>query len=214
MKCVVCDAEKANYRCRACRCAYCSSQCYKKHRMTIAQAEAAYGNGVASSFSHLCDAVVAAHRPEEEREAKRQRAEAEGDIFSDLSRVKATSASTRGSSQDDASLASAVERSGKTATEISEANPSTVAGSGPSAPAEYAGDADAVYILQEKHLGALANHPRIRSALRSPSLQKLIKTIDSSRSRLDALDAAQYNNADFKAFCDEVMIVIAEVEGR
>ncbi|CBZ30018.1 conserved hypothetical protein [Leishmania mexicana MHOM/GT/2001/U1103] len=219
MKCVVCDADKASYRCRACRSAYCSSQCYKKHRMSSeeAAAEAANINAATSSFAHLCENVVAAQRPQKERDARRQRTEAESDVFSDVSREKATAAGAAHRSENDAppsSTAPAVEGSWKTATEASEANGPACAEPQPSARTEYAGDADAVYILQEKHLGALAHNPRVRSALRSPSLQKLIKTIDSSRSRLDALEAAQYNNADFRDFCDEVMRVIAEVEGR
>ncbi|AYU82205.1 HIT zinc finger containing protein [Leishmania donovani] len=220
MKCVVCDADKAGYRCRACRSAYCSSQCYKKHRMPREEAAAAAAanlNAATSSFAHLCETVVAAQRPQKERDEKRQRTEAEADVFSDVSREKAAAAGAVRRSENDtppSSTAPAVENALKTATGASEANGPVCAEPQPSARMEYAGDADAVYILQEKHLGALAHDPRVRSALRSPSLQKLIKTVDSSRSRLDALEAAQYNNADFRDFCDAVMRVIAEVEGR
>ncbi|GET91966.1 hypothetical protein, conserved [Leishmania tarentolae] len=219
MRCVVCDADKSGYRCRTCHSAYCSSKCYKKHRLSReeAAAEAANENTATPSFSHLCETVVAAQWPQKESDEKRQRTEAEADVFSDVSREKATAVGTAHHSEKDASLsltAPAVEDPSKIVAGTSEANGPTSAELRPSARPEYAGDADTVYILQEKHLAALANNPRVRSALRNSSLQKLIKTIDTSRSRLDALEAAQYNNADFKDFCDDVMRVIAEMEGR
>ncbi|KAK7201383.1 HIT zinc finger containing protein [Novymonas esmeraldas] len=232
MRCIVCSAEKANYRCRTCRSAYCSSQCYKHHRVTRAEAEAATAAEAgsdtapaaasvvaASSLAHLCEVVVAAQRPQKEMEEKRQRIEAEADVFSDVSRAKATTASPSSSATAaTTTTTTATDDPASTAADASSSNaPSAtteVRRQSSVLQEEYAGDADAVYILQEKHLGALANHPRVRRALRSPALQKLIKTIDGSRSRLDALDAAQYNNADFKDFCDDVMRVIAEVEGR
>lgn len=182
-----------------------------------AAAQVANINAATSSFAHLCETVVAAQRPQKELDEKRQRTEAEADVFSDVSREKVAAAGAVHGSENDApppSTAPAVETAWKTATGASEASGPACAEPQPSARTEYAGDSDAVYILQEKHLGALAHDPRVRSALRSPSLQKLIKTIDSSRSRLDALEAAQYNNADFKGFCDAVLRVIAEVEGR
>ncbi|KAG5493643.1 hypothetical protein JIQ42_02017 [Leishmania sp. Namibia] len=215
MRCIVCDVDKAGYRCRTCRSAYCSSKCYRRHRMTRAEAaaEAADSSSAAPSFAHLCDTVSAAQLPEKEREEKRRRTEAEADVFSDLSREKA-GAGHRLEHSASPSSAALVMESAKPEAETLEATETAGAAPRSLVSEEYAGDADAVYILQEKHLGALANHPRVRSALRSLSLQKLIKTIDGSRSRLDALEAAQYNNADFKEFCDEVMRVIAEVEGR
>ncbi|KAG5469497.1 hypothetical protein LSCM1_02719 [Leishmania martiniquensis] len=214
MRCIVCDADKASYRCRMCRSPYCSSKCYRTHRMTRAEAvaEAEDGNAAAPLLDHLCEAVLAAQLPGKEREEKRQRTEAEADVFSDVSREKMVAGQR---SEHSASPSAAPGADSATAvTEVSEDKKSAGVGLRPRAPEECAGDADAVYILQEKHLSALANHPRVRSALRSASLQKLIKTIDSSRSRLDALEAAQYNNAEFKGFCEEVMRVIAEVEGR
>ncbi|CAJ1035398.1 putative HIT zinc finger containing protein [Leishmania utingensis] len=216
MKCIVCEADKASYRCRTCRSAYCSSKCYKKHRMPRAEAaaEVAQGNATTSSLAYLCETVVVAQLPEMERPEKRRRAEAEADVFLDTPRERAAAAHRSEHDAPPSSTPPSVEDSAKTATEVSEENETVGAGPQPPAPEEYAGDAGAVYTLQEKHLCALERHPRVRSALCSPSLQKLIKTIDSSRSRLDALEAAQYNNADFKEFCIEVIRVIAEVEGR
>lgn len=233
MKCIVCDQEKASYRCRTCRSAYCSSTCYKKHRQSkeeaiAAQATTAKSNtedaAAAINLEYLCEVVMAAQEPQREQEAKRQRTEAEADVFSDLSREKAAAASQRGRLGDasphvttSASESHAEEPPVSPLADVAE----SAAGAKPDAKEAMeeeeeviAADADAVYILQEKHLSALANDPAVRSALRSPSLQKLIRTIDSSRSRLDALDAAQYNNADFKHFCNDVMRAIARAEGR
>lgn len=64
-------------------------------------------------------------------------------------------------------------------------------------------------MLTEAHLGALANAPPLRRALKDASLQKLLHTIDRSRSRLDALEAALHNNPDFSQFCAEVRATIA-----
>ncbi|KPI83145.1 hypothetical protein ABL78_7833 [Leptomonas seymouri] len=277
MKCVVCDAEKANYRCRACGCAYCSSACYKKHRMSREEATAAVAahtgaekdsnsttatteaGSHASTLDYLCETIAVARQREGEREAQRHRTEAEADVFSDISREKASAGGHRGRTGDPlaantALLATQTSAPGSATgnvaiTAAAEASYSTLqpepqnsdekheqhkgetvkggaqATAQPQQPAstrtaasnreeEVAGDMDAVYILQERHLSALMNDANIRSALRSPSLQKLIRTIDSSRSRLDALDAAQYNNADFKKFCDDVMRIIAKAEGR
>ncbi|CCW60878.1 unnamed protein product [Phytomonas sp. EM1] len=69
-----------------------------------------------------------------------------------------------------------------------------------------------LYLLKERHLAALANDPDIRRALRSSLLQQMLRTIDQSRSRLDALDAALHNNPDFKHFCEEVINLVALVE--
>jgi zinc finger HIT domain-containing protein 3 len=278
MKCIVCNEERANYRCRTCRSAYCSSACYKQHRMSREEAAAAAAAAKAKTGSSaaqaadegvppptldfLCEVITAAQQQDGDRESKRQRAEAEADVFSDLSREKAAAvaaASSQRGRPDETSLPASTpatqtvpsesgiagaappldaavephaqrganasrakepaanprgspqpQQSGSTTSTVTEATSGEVGKRGE----EVAADADAVYILQEKHLSALANDPTVRSALRSPSLQKLIRTIDSSRSRLDALDAAQYNNADFKRFCNEVMRVIARAEGR
>ncbi|KPA81103.1 hypothetical protein ABB37_04458 [Leptomonas pyrrhocoris] len=281
MKCVVCEAEKANYRCRTCRSAYCSSACYKRHRMSREEAEAVAAathvvkdedstagataaKSYASNLDYLCENITAAQQPEMERETKRQRTEAEADVFSDLSREKASASGQRARPGEAPSAASSplttmatlpVSPSSNSTTTTAAASatesnpalqpqpqcsddkqqqgqeeetkesaaaalqPQQAASTGPATTdrkeeEEVAVDADAVYILQEKHLRALVSDSNVRNALRSPLLQKLIRTIDSSRSRLDALDAAQYNNADFKQFCNEVMRVIARVEGR
>lgn len=260
MRCIVCDAEKANYRCRVCRSAYCSSTCYKKHRITKEEAVASNAGPNAESCDYLCETIVAAQHPVEEQDAKRQRTEAMADVFSDVSREKALSAAmssptttTRsplaepenGSSSSDnndnshtcdnrsthaaAPFDSAADSQPHDAaghrgdvevrTDTARTTTTTTILAAPAAnggeeTGEVAADADAVYILQEKHLSALANDPGMRRALRSPTLQKLILTIDSSRSRLDALHAAQYNNADFNQFCNEVMRIIARAEGR
>lgn len=69
-------------------------------------------------------------------------------------------------------------------------------------------------ILSERHLRSLAHAPRIRDALKDTALQRLLRTIDGSRSRLDALDAAEFNNPLFAEFCKEVRAAIAAAEER
>lgn len=60
-------------------------------------------------------------------------------------------------------------------------------------------------ILSEAHLRALTDDEEIRKSLRSAELQTLIRNVDSSRCRLEALAAAQHNIPEFKAFCDAVL---------
>lgn len=260
MKCIVCEKENASYRCRKCWSAYCSSACFKKHRMSKEEAAAARAQNTATGAQdaapnsdnddYLCETIMATLSEDVGQEMELRRTKAEADVFSDLSRKKATTTSQRGrlkeaspaattpaacsnstapqaldsATAQPSESASAVPSEQKTSGEMLSGGLQHQEGGSTSAPAdvaddgehgeEVAADADAVYILQEKHLSALANDATVRSALRSPSLQKLIRTIDASRSRLDALDAAQYNNADFKRFCSEVMRAIAKAEGR
>ena len=69
-------------------------------------------------------------------------------------------------------------------------------------------------ILGEEHLAALNHDPKVRQQLRSRELQQLLVKIDSSKSRLDALEAAMYNVPEFATFCDHVLEKVYVVEGR
>lgn len=248
-KCVVCAASPASFRCRQCRAQYCSGACFKRHQLslqeaTLLAAEAAAAPAgtqtetppgeLSASFPYLCEVILAAQQPAKERELKRLRTEAEADVFSDVSREKATAlagsprsrttesegaspalpADVRSCSAEGQKEEEKVRETGESEEAAPPASTSSATAAAGGALEEVGADADAVYILQEAHLRALANDPNVRGALRSPSLQKLIRTIDASRSRLDALDAAQYNNADFKRFCNDVIRAIAKVEGR
>jgi hypothetical protein len=64
---------------------------------------------------------------------------------------------------------------------------------------------DELEVLRSVHLSALATNRDIRDQLKSSELRKLIRIIDNSRSRLDALDAALHNVPEFKDFCDLVL---------
>ena len=66
-------------------------------------------------------------------------------------------------------------------------------------------------LLDEAHLGALANDRYLRDALRTAELRSLLRIIDNSRSRLDALDAAMHNVPQFNDFCQKVLGVIYSV---
>jgi hypothetical protein len=67
-------------------------------------------------------------------------------------------------------------------------------------------------ILQTVHLNAIANDERVRDALKTPELQQLIRSIDGSRARLEALAAAQHNVPEFDAFCSHILSVIYGAE--
>ncbi|EPY41083.1 hypothetical protein AGDE_02842 [Angomonas deanei] len=59
-------------------------------------------------------------------------------------------------------------------------------------------DADGIlYILSHAHLRALENDTEVTKPLRSHALQQLLKSIDRSKSRLDALEAALHSNYGF-----------------
>ncbi|CUG86262.1 Hypothetical protein, putative [Bodo saltans] len=89
--------------------------------------------------------------------------------------------------------------------------PSTVGASPP--PLNDEGD-DELEVLRAPHLSALANHPSIRNQLKSRELQKLIRIINNSRSRLDALDAALHNVPEFKEFADLILTVVHSCNER
>ena len=59
-------------------------------------------------------------------------------------------------------------------------------------------------LLTRRQLHALASDSRIRNEVRTPELQTLLKTIDSSRSRLDVLETAEYNIPEFSEFLRHV----------
>jgi hypothetical protein len=64
-------------------------------------------------------------------------------------------------------------------------------------------EADALLKLQQ--CAALASDANILNKLRTPELQKVLRIIDNSRARLDALETAMHNIPDFKAFCADVL---------
>ncbi|KAF8283926.1 putative HIT zinc finger [Trypanosoma cruzi] len=67
-------------------------------------------------------------------------------------------------------------------------------------------------VLGEAHLSELAHDTNIRKKLLSSELQQLLRVIDASRSRIDALEAAMANTPEFKEFCDEVLGVVSAAE--
>jgi hypothetical protein len=60
-------------------------------------------------------------------------------------------------------------------------------------------------VLDHRHLECLRASPQIRNLLKTSELQTVVKTIDASRSRLDALEAACHNIPEFAEFCQEVL---------
>ena len=62
-------------------------------------------------------------------------------------------------------------------------------------------EGEPVEILSQYHTDLLRNNSRVRDHLRTAELRQMIKTVDSSRSRLDALEAALHNSREFNEFC-------------
>jgi hypothetical protein len=67
-------------------------------------------------------------------------------------------------------------------------------------------------ILEQLHLHALSSNKDVRNMLKSTELQELIKNIDKSKCRLEALATAQHNIPQFKEFCDLLLNVIYSAE--
>lgn len=67
---------------------------------------------------------------------------------------------------------------------------------------------DELVVLDEVHLVALAHDKTIRDQLKTEELRKLLRIVNNSRSRLDALDAAIHNVPEFKEFCLHLLQVI------
>ena len=67
-------------------------------------------------------------------------------------------------------------------------------------------------MLQRVHLQALEANPQIRDALKTKELQELIRNIDKSKCRLEALAAAEHNVPQFKQFCELLLGVVYGVE--
>lgn len=67
-------------------------------------------------------------------------------------------------------------------------------------------------ILGEHELNMLSHHKGIRSALRDSRLQSMIRSIDRSHCKLDALQLALKNDPCFKEFYDTTLSVITQAQ--
>ena len=67
-------------------------------------------------------------------------------------------------------------------------------------------------LLEPAHLDALARDAGIVDALRTPELQLLIRSVDGSRCRLEALAAAEHNVPQFRQFCQQLLRCIYDAE--
>ncbi|CCW71474.1 unnamed protein product [Phytomonas sp. Hart1] len=199
MHCIMCAKDGARYRCRLCSSAYCSTSCFKAHRSEARTEED--GN------KRYCSIIM------EMQKHSLTRASNSHDIFSDEALRKGEHVD-----REDADIGRGEMEEGMTA--ISQKDPTLtpppLCGESSKQLSERKEDNEEesgeLYILKERHLSALANNTNIRRALRSKELQQMLLTIDKSRSRLDALDAALYNNTDFKHFCDEVNDILTQAE--
>ena len=70
-------------------------------------------------------------------------------------------------------------------------------------------ECDELLLLGPAQLAALAADAAVRNQLKSTELRVLVRSIDGSRSRLDALAAARGNIVDFDTFCRAVLHAIA-----
>ncbi|ORC91551.1 zinc finger family protein [Trypanosoma theileri] len=183
-RCVVCEKESSRYRCRLCRSAYCSAACSKAHRNL--------------ERPDCCVGLQQLQREEEEEEQKdkqvsqfQQQQEEEGQERQQQHQESGT-----------VTHAPCSEGSGVKRTRA--AVSSSIYG-------EKDGDGNLV-ILGEAHLSALANDVNIRKKLRTEELQRLLRVIVSSRSSIDALEAAMANTPEFLQFCHEVLGVVSTTE--
>ena len=69
-------------------------------------------------------------------------------------------------------------------------------------------DNDGLLTLKQMH--ALSVDTEILNKLKSNELRELIHRIDKSRSRLDALETAEYNIPEFAAFVEHIAKVLFE----
>jgi hypothetical protein len=67
-------------------------------------------------------------------------------------------------------------------------------------------------MLEQIHLHALQSNKNIRDALKTKELQDLIRNIDKSKCRLEALAAAQHNIPQFREFCQLLLSSIYGAE--
>lgn len=191
MKCIVCNNDSARYRCRYCRSAYCSAPCFKEHR----DADQAH-------LPTSCTSIVQRQsKDKEEEEGVKFQAAAAADVFSDTAMRAALQHTT---------VKSPPQKVKDADTNVSSATMDPQ-GKEPFTLTEEETDG-ALYVLKEAHLDAMMNDKSVRGALRSAELQGLLRTIDKSRSRLDALETALAHNVHFAEFCREVMNVIGEVQ--
>ena len=71
---------------------------------------------------------------------------------------------------------------------------------------------DELEMLEQIHLQALQSNQNIRDALKTKELQDLIRNIDKSKCRLEALAAAQHNIPQFREFCQLLLGTIYDAE--
>lgn len=204
-KCVECDGDKPRYKCTACRSPFCSAACNKAHKTKdvcqaiIKQREGGGGGEVGGAKATIEENVGTKQRVA----AKRSREEGEEGADN--------------TTQEEGGSSSVLEYALKDLHEGEQddgGDVSSLQGPLPQG-ASYIERTDEVYdddgniqILGTRQLVALENDEKLRDMLRTRELRSMIKIIDKSRSRLDALEAAMHNSADFNSFCDYLLGVV------
>jgi len=74
--------------------------------------------------------------------------------------------------------------------------------------AQYGGTEEPHTMLSRAQLHAIALDPRVKDEVKTKELQDLLKVVDGSRSRLDALETAMHNVPEFRSFVDNLLRVI------
>ncbi|EPY16733.1 zinc finger family protein [Strigomonas culicis] len=199
MKCIICEKDNSKYRCRLCTAAYCSAACFKRHRGDGADAPTASTataaplatSGREEFTTRTCAHQQALHAAATAAQQQRQREAEEQDPFSDASYelLRRRRLLRR--------VEQAAERPAAAPPAIEEENTE-----------------DVLYMLSDDHLAALAHDGDVRRQLRAHELQGTCRRICRCRSKLEALETAMHNNADFRQFCEAVLHVVAAVPRR
>ena len=74
--------------------------------------------------------------------------------------------------------------------------------------APFPGDDEPNTMLTRRQLHALASDPRVANEVKTTELQALLKVVDGSRSRIDALETAIHNVPEFASFVQNILRII------
>eukprot|EP00796_Vickermania_ingenoplastis_P011896 gene11896-8180_t len=203
MRCVVCGVPVAQHACKFCRAVFCSRKCCSLHD----NVQPALDEGVTNPIllQHMCPVQLQKdHFPGPlarsnfcpEPPSSKRRTETGSTLHDNdtLSSASQWSRSTAGAA---------------TAPPPPPPPPSTTQRPQPvgnSSASVVAHSKDV--LLGPREVDSLYNNRRIRLALQSPQLQSMLRTIDQSASKLEALEAAKANDPVFRSFCDEVLHVV------
>ncbi|EAN79260.1 HIT zinc finger, putative [Trypanosoma equiperdum] len=185
LRCIICAGNSAHYRCRQCRSMYCSLNCFKEHRD---------GSGVGSCSYEQQQLKEPKDGGGEDVVAKKPKLDSSRDGYITVCTEPTTGNSSTMEEQKELDCSAGARRS----------DDYSVYG--------RRDEDGSLVVLGEAHLAALARDAKLRNQLRSAELQRLLRIVNISRSRVDALEAALANVPEFKGFCENVLEVLGRVD--